>query len=298
MYQVSFRGCTAKINRAKQHRNDLEEYIRSTFEDKRNRATLRADLEPESGYHIVSIQSVPDLSSFQENVGLMVGDVVHNLRSALDHLAWQLACLNTNGSPSRPWRVQFVIEDDPARFARYCNSDCLAEIDPAHQALIERRQPYQGLHERPDNWSGPYIHQLALLRDLSNEDKHRVLPTILLIPHRFVHEGIGLALDLLTEVLAMLAGRTPRPDLLEFIGREIQWTTEGLDEMKPGAGIYRARLVGPNVQPHMDMVGYATPNVALEERRAVIPTLDRIAAYVEGVIREFEPLFVKGAHAP
>jgi hypothetical protein len=46
-------------------------------------------------------------------IGVIAGDAVHNLRSALDHLAWQLALLNT--AKPHP-RTQFPIARSESEF--------------------------------------------------------------------------------------------------------------------------------------------------------------------------------------
>jgi hypothetical protein len=102
MYQPSFKGCWTLIDRAKHHRDAIDEYIRKTFSQKTNLAEIRADRDPGIDYHSFRIKSAPDLSEFQEQVSAMTGNVIANLRSTLDHLVWQLACRHTNGNPKLP----------------------------------------------------------------------------------------------------------------------------------------------------------------------------------------------------
>jgi hypothetical protein len=48
-------------------------------------------------------------------IGIIAGDAAHNLRSALDHLAWQLALLNT----ATPYRLtQFPIARSKREFRK------------------------------------------------------------------------------------------------------------------------------------------------------------------------------------
>jgi hypothetical protein len=276
MYEPSLKGCWTKIRRAEEHRDSLNEHILTTFEDTRNRATMRADLDGETGYHILSLQTVPDLSALQEKVSVCVGDIIHNLRSALDHLAWQLACAFTDGNPSQSRRIQFPIEDDPKTFKTRCgklqdHGAWLAEIDPAHRAVIEEFQPYRGWASPSQRWFACDGHELALLRDLSNIDKHRMLTTIL-VP----------------------------TTLFEFHVR-FPWTERGPDHdlsfpidhtFNVGAKVMRARLIEggtiEKIEPNMDMVGHARPEISLEERGPVIPEMQRITIFVTEIIRRFE----------
>lgn len=281
MYVADLKGSRLKIKRAEEGRNSLQDYIRTVFEDYGNRATLRADTDRDTGYHILSIQSVPDLTELQETVAVRTGEIVHNLRSALDHLAWQLANVYTGGNPAYPRRVQFPIEDDPDVFRRRCtpsvrdNGAWLGEVDPAHHAIIDRYQPYQGenggLSQR---WWTGYLHELALLRDLSDTDKHRVLTTILTPTTQFE-----------------LQVRLP---FVEGRGFDHDWRFEMNHTLEVGAQVMRTRLL-PNpaygideIEPHMDMVGYATPEIALEKVGPVVAEMNRIGLFVSGLLNTFQ----------
>src|SRR6266511_2429033 len=50
--------------------------------------------------------------------GVRIGDCLHNLRSALDHVVWQLALLHLQRQPTdkEARRIQFPIEHIPERF--------------------------------------------------------------------------------------------------------------------------------------------------------------------------------------
>jgi hypothetical protein len=216
------------------------------------------------------------MAEFTEQASAMAGDVISNLRSTLDHLTWQLACRHTDGKPRWPRRVQFPIEDNPTKFPQRC-SDCsgagwLYEVSPTDQAKIELFQPYRGVDGQPDTWSGPYIHPLALLRNLSDTHKHRNLTTILLIPNS-ASFMVGIDSHSIAE---FMVGQTKAGIPLD-------------NALDINAQVMGARVIG-EVEPHVEMAGYATPSVALDEKRPIIPTLDRIAAYVVRILRKFDPV--------
>jgi hypothetical protein len=103
--------------------------------------------------------------------GLMAGDVVHALRSALDNLAYALEVAHS-GPPADPKkvRVQFVICDDVKDWESVFYH--IKRLSPAAQATIKGLQPY--------NRTDPNkIHSLSVLRDLANVDKHRELLLVL-----------------------------------------------------------------------------------------------------------------------
>lgn len=283
MYQVSFNGCWAKVNRAKQHRDALEGYIRETFSVKANLPTLGAKFDAESGEHIVYINCIPDLVPFLNNVALFVGDVVHNFRCALDHLAFQLARYHRGGSltPRQERDVQFPIADSEEGFERQ-RDRYLRYIAPEHITIIEGLQLYHRTAGRPDGWSGPYIHQLALLRDLSNMDKHRMLTPILAVPwmSEFFSPPVNhiIRTSIIQDVEAFIVGQALHPET-------------GEHRLEVGIVVFRATIPGRILEQEVDMAGYVTPMIHLADGRTLVPTLDRLAAFVVYVLSEFETLF-------
>ncbi len=90
-----------------------------------NRIPVRVDFEPETGYHVYRVTAWHSDATIRR-WGLITGDSVHNLRSALDHLVWQLACHKTGGPDlpgvpdSEKHTVQFPHRpsSDPCRASR------------------------------------------------------------------------------------------------------------------------------------------------------------------------------------
>jgi len=101
-----------------------------------------------------------------EELALILGDLVQNLRSALDHLAWSFA-RTVRDPPSR--LTQFpIMRTAPDDFAAVTS---VKHIPPAVRDIMEAMQPY-----RKEDPVGQLIgRQLATLRELSNRDKHQVL---------------------------------------------------------------------------------------------------------------------------
>lgn len=133
-------GCRLKLQQAWRHRQKLGEAI----------ATEWRPAEP------------PPL-----HFGVILGDFLHNLRGVLDHLIWQLVLLNEN-EPTRA--TGFPICDSREDFDKLAKR-CLRGLTDDQYALVEEYQPYRLGDEAP-------FHYLAVLRDLSNTDKHRfVHPT-------------------------------------------------------------------------------------------------------------------------
>ncbi len=105
---------------------------------------------------------------------LLAGEAIQNLRSALDHLVYELSGNNR--------RTQFPIFTDRCEF-QVLGSRRLKGVSEAKRALIEKVQPYRFMPEDAAQ------HPLAQLSSLSNLDKHRVLATV---ASAVTHEGVGI----------------------------------------------------------------------------------------------------------
>ena len=269
---IDLSGPRAKLSRALELREELAGYIQRTLEPSGNRPSLALRTDNATKEYVIYVDHVPDLAAFHTRVGLLVGDIVYNLRSALDHLVYQLALINTGGNVARPERTQFPICDSRLLYEKAASAD-LAEVAPDHKQVIESFQPY---HPMEENISvGLYFHPLAMLRDLSNTDKHRFITPVLIPstglsldgPSQWLAEGI-LTMDF---AASMLRGIEPRAEA-----------------MVPGLEIARmpSQVDAAAIPPQL--VGHSLPVVAFTDGRPVVAVLDKIARAVERVISTFE----------
>ena len=115
--------------------------------------------------------------------GLVIGECVHNLRSALDNLAYALARLERD-PPAFPGKIAFPIFTDEASYNAK-GRRCINQLPQASVDLIERLQPFQrdGSPEFGIAASDP----LVVLQWLSNTDKHRVPSVVLIAPTELAH---------------------------------------------------------------------------------------------------------------
>jgi hypothetical protein len=160
-------GVDAKLRRADVHLADLGTAIDAFLSEDNYRFVGHQVPDPETGYEHRIISLEVDQFPPDDVWGPMIGDVVHNLRSALDHLSWEIA--NAESRRRSPRGIEFPIffthpEDD--RSVRREFRRKLSHIRPEFHAVIERAQPYvtRDLH-----------HPLWLLNQLWNVDKHRTL---------------------------------------------------------------------------------------------------------------------------
>jgi hypothetical protein len=97
----------------------------------------------------------------------MVGDCVHNARSALDHLVFQLAILN-NAPADAASKVSFPVYLTPSEFKNATRTKIAPFINSTSFAEIEKLQPYITGNDGVDDI-------LWVLSQLDIFDKHRLL---------------------------------------------------------------------------------------------------------------------------
>jgi hypothetical protein len=103
---------------------------------------------------------------------ILVGEIVHNLRSALEHVAWLLACANTDDVASlwKPETRKLITFPVAKKAEAFVSHSLRPLISAKAEAAIEPLQPYVGrLPEHVEN------HPLVGLHELWNIDKHRVI---------------------------------------------------------------------------------------------------------------------------
>jgi len=103
--------------------------------------------------------------------GVLIGDCVHNFRSSLDHAVYELAVAKTGADPP-PYAdaLAFPICDTDQLFTNAIGRHRLGNLasDSDLRAALERLQPYC-CPRFPD------MPVLAILRDLDDQDKHRIV---------------------------------------------------------------------------------------------------------------------------
>jgi hypothetical protein len=153
-----------KLDRAAYHLDSLDANVREW----RDRHTHRYDshFDRERGKQVVHIR-FPELVPVEFR--LIIGDCLHNLRSALDNLAYELAVRHYGSSPlPEPFdrRSEFPIFGN-REWAEGERRNKIGCIHPRAQAIIKGLQP----HNRGYDFAS---HPLWKLNELSNMDKHRV----------------------------------------------------------------------------------------------------------------------------
>jgi len=265
-YQPDFSGCWAKIERAWEHRNALNAEILPHLLAERYSIPLSAEFDHQSGYYIFRVAALPEDELLR--FGVVAGDCVHSLRCVLDHLVWQLTRVKSGGpelTGSGARRARFPISVQtpsgnivPEEFAK---GDALKDVLPSHRAKIEGLQPYHA----PD----PAEDFLAILRDLSDTDKHRVVNEVLVFTRNFTLTGGAFDSIPATGVKAF--------------GKQ--------HYLKVGTEVAHAAFPR-DPDNEVEVAGYAALEIALPQNdESVVRGLDFISAHVTNIVREFEQLF-------
>jgi len=173
-----FHSAHLKIERAEKHIGDLLMEIGAFLHRDPYKAIREHKGQPGAGWleWRVAVSEQPPVE-----IGLFAGDAIHCLRSALDHIVWELVERNrTTLTKQEARKLGFPIYDSPQRF----ESEYPRKVKGASQAAVDlicAAKPYKGGNE-PLWW----LHELDVI------DKHRVLLTV---GSAASIEGIHVALD-------------------------------------------------------------------------------------------------------
>ncbi|MDQ5874636.1 MAG: hypothetical protein M3526_04550 [Actinomycetota bacterium] len=254
-------GCWAKLRRTDANLTQLNDAIMAFF----NRTPYETvtDLKIEEGEDVgeatVRARFVDPLPV--EDLGVLIGEFVHNLRSSLDQLAWQLSIRAGNDPP--PAGTEFPVFIDCDKFVT-SGRHKIRGLSVDDRLWIEEIQPYHYGDSHP----------LWVLHDLSVRDKHRY------------------ALRTALEVQWPIMEPPETKDL--FVLDETY--PSGLPPYYEGdvIALYKVRQTGPD--PKLNVKTHFTLNVLLDEGGAtkgegLFKTLLQLEEAVREIVKSFEPRF-------
>lgn len=145
-----------KVRRGKEHLYALDTELQKFWDTKPNTVIHEYDSERRKNLFRLKVQTPAPLSAW----ALIIGDAVHNARSALDYVAGRLA-----GSVPDDTRTIFPICESPAKFEE-AKSRRLKRVHTDAVTAIGEFQPYLR----------PILKESAfwLLEELDKRDKHRL----------------------------------------------------------------------------------------------------------------------------
>jgi hypothetical protein len=168
-------SCAAKLARAREHARTLERETVARVEQQATHAVRFSEVDPQTGWCSMSL--VPQKIE-EPRLSAILGDVIHNLRCALDYIATALV----DASPTQlTTSHQFPIFKDAARYASKVGTKTDALPDGpmrgvAHGlSVVEGWQPYNAQGD-------PRADPLWGIHRFSNADKHRQPAIFGLVP--------------------------------------------------------------------------------------------------------------------
>ncbi len=202
----------------------------------------------------------------------MLGDVIHNYRDCLDHVAWEL--YKRGRTPTRTETqegfIYFPIALKKECFNASLKGDRakLPGVRRSDVAVVRRYQPYMAGESRAQR------HVFAVLDSLARADKHRTVQPVFAFPHRLTFLKLEFADCTLSRTFVL----TPH------------WA--GASDPRPELGRFYVRKTGP--QPRVEMLPHFSLVPAINERLTVAEFLDRTMTATSSLLREFSepPAFV------
>lgn len=148
----------AKVARANQHIQAAKEVSKAFLDTEFYRFAVRPQKNGNNRHFII----IKKLEPIPDEFGLLIGDAAHNLRSALDHIAYAFA------KPSN-WKeekkVAFPLCSKRSEFRARAPA-LLPGISRKVMAAVQRAQPYHG-------GKGSKTKALGQIQAINNWDKHR-----------------------------------------------------------------------------------------------------------------------------
>lgn len=246
---MKFSGSKLKIERAKKHISDLRRDVLTFFDV--NPYKIGTKLKPEISHYLLYIESIEPIP---DNFSLLVGDAVHNLRTALDHLACQLVEAG-GGTPNRD--TYFPIYGNPNGAQRYASAIGKGEIN---------KMPIGA--EKAINAVQPYItgdDTLLAIHQLDIADKHKLIIPVYGVPSRLGLKNPKIWLVDMGWRTAVKVG----DELTNIPVSTYEQSRENID-----FGFY---------------IAFGEPEIL--KGKSVLETLDEMAVFVDNLIGNFEPFF-------
>lgn len=265
-------GAEEKFWRAHEHFESLNEEIRALAAGEVHSATFRDELKPHAKNVFCSVVATVEPPPLR--LATIIGDIVHNLRSSLDHLVFELGFLGLGGQVPRrtAYPVCFTRQD---WLRPYTQNTLLQGVMPHHRAIIYRTQPCYRRKDAPTNPRTVRRRRrrpLADLENLWNHDKHRVLQPVVLAPVK-IEGTVGAAQDCL---IAGLPRLNPK-----FLGSPLEVGTE----------VFATPIRPTGPEPYVHVQFEMEAQIGFRNGLEVRETLAHIGTAVSVILTRFEREF-------
>jgi hypothetical protein len=254
-----------KIERANRHISEVECALNAFYDLKPYKVRTKRDPQTRRLiYYVASIEETP------RHLLLAAGDAIQNLRSALDHLAFQLFLAGVGGKERD---VQFPI-----------SADATAYKNAVPRRLPGVRQDALDLLDAVEPYKGGKGHQLWVLQELNNADKHRLLLTA-----GSAFQSLDLGSYMYAKLSAQLPDwwpvETPFPSVPAFYK-----PSDRMCPLKAGDELFHDEPNAGEVKEMRFRFNVALNEKGIAEAEPLLETLRHLASVVEGVIGRFAAL--------
>jgi hypothetical protein len=256
---------TLKVKRAKEHFCELERQVRAFLATNPYRVACKVNPDTRKPtYYVASVDPTPQC------LPLVAGDVIQNLMSALDHLAYQLVCSDTGDNPPNPNWIYFPIQDDAAKY----DAKKRGKIEGAAQETIDAidlLKPYKGGNDL-----------LWMLYRLNNVEKHRLLLAV-----GSAAAGVNIAQS--------LARSTPDTEPFRLMKESLGKMTLFLNPadkgfpLKPGFELYIGAPDEPCDPNQQFRFNVAISEPGIVESKSILESLGQLTTLVEGIVTALTP---------
>lgn len=243
-----FKSAWLKHNRAERHIADVAEIFSDFASSNPHRLSVQAD--PKTGGLAVRIkfgEAIPDA------IALSMGDAIHNLRSALDHMTWALVGRD---------------EGTQNRYLKLPTGDNRKNFEASCQGMVTPTQAVKNIFKSLEVFPGGAGQELYNLHLLDNADKHTVLVPVI----RATTLSKIVLLNANGKVAATLTNTT-------LIGGNTPYTN--------------VASIAPGMSVEIDEGTKATPDIFFSKvegapAEPVVPSLQVFSRSVDAVLREVE----------
>lgn len=179
-----------KIQRARGHISELQASVRAFIQ--RAPYKIKGEINEATNEAVFTAEADPEFASPPIELTLISAEVAHQLRSAQDHLVWQLVIANT-GQPPQGAKSGFPIFKNEAGYSGRAPAMIAGVSAQAAADRIRAAQPYHAGNdaERVLIW---------IVQELNNAEKHRIIPvmtTYSFVGHVRLVKADGSSVDIL-----------------------------------------------------------------------------------------------------
>jgi hypothetical protein len=202
----------AKLNRAKHHRDALRTDVEAFRAADPHNWVMRQASHREAQNRLTITVEVQVNKEKPDSWPVVIGDVLTNLRAALDHSLFGHVVARATLTPQQERALNFPILTDSTKWSG-AQTSLSTLVDPAVLAVIDQSQPFH----HPQSDGGPKWHPLAVLNGLVNHDKHRSVRTVSYVNEDFTITNSELTvLSVDTQPVEMTNGAVVATVILEL----------------------------------------------------------------------------------